>query len=382
MRRVLLIYVLFLPFSFSRAQESSEVSGSPALWQRLSFCFSSTGFFRNHEYFNPITEGYTLTGSHFRPVILWQPLEELEIKGGLFIALWSGYGGNPVVKPVFSSTVITGEKARLTLGSLNGSDKHQMLDPHFRIDKFYTDFQEEGVQFVYNGDMLFSDSRINWERFIFHGSNGREELTFGESAKISFSSKSNGLCMEFPLQLLIKHRGGQISNYTEPVETHFNFAIGAGMAGGGEKNKLSVTRGDVTVFIYHTPRQLPGLPFRTGSALWVRGSQQLGPAEVKAGIWIPGNFYSPNGNMMFSSVSDYRPGVVLQNRVLLSGSLNFLKTWETGFCSLFLGFDWYFDPREKNFDHSITLNIRMPEHVYRFPQAINKVSSQGNPSTP
>jgi hypothetical protein len=48
-------------------------------------------FFRNNEYFNPFREGYTLTGSHLRPLLVWNPVSSVEIKGGLFLSLWSGY---------------------------------------------------------------------------------------------------------------------------------------------------------------------------------------------------------------------------------------------------------------------------------------------------
>jgi hypothetical protein len=49
----------------------------------------------------------------------------------------------------------------------------------------------------------------------------------------------------------------------------------------------------------------------------------------------------------------------MPQRSLLTGSVNYIKQWEAGFLSLLLGFDWYYDLAEKNFDHTMTLHIRM-----------------------
>jgi hypothetical protein len=88
-----------------------------------------------------------------------------------------------------------------------------MFDPHFDSEKMYTAFQEEGLQLVHRSGSVFSDTWINWEEFIFPGDNRREEFTFGESFRYFTGGKEVLLRFEFPLQLLAKHRGGQISNY-------------------------------------------------------------------------------------------------------------------------------------------------------------------------
>jgi hypothetical protein len=337
MKRLLILLTLLLHLQFIGAQFPTAGEDRSGETGKLSFLFTSTGFFRNHEYFNPITEGYTLTGSHLRPLLAWTPVNALEIRGGLYMALWSGYEGGPEIKPVFSTTVHLSPNLKLTAGSLGGIDLHDMLDPHFRKDLFYTSFQEEGLQVLFTSNNISSDTWIDWERFTFHGDNGREEFTFGESFMLNTGKITGNLRMEFPTQLLIKHRGGQISNYTAPVETHMNIAAGTGIIA-GDGSARGTSRLDITFFLYHTGKELPGIPFTSGNALWIRGGHRFRNLDASAGLWFSDNFYSPNGNMMFSSVSDYRPGTVITNRRLLTGSINYLRTWEADsfHCSLVL----------------------------------------------
>ncbi|MFO7573990.1 MAG: hypothetical protein R6W67_02385 [Bacteroidales bacterium] len=330
----------------------------------LSISFGSISFFRNHEYFNQITEGYTLSGSHLKPLLIWAPANNIRVSGGMFVSLWSGYEGSPVIKPVFSVSLDIDNRTRLTVGSLEGPDRHRMFDPHYAKEKIYTSFLEEGVQILFNNGNLFSDTWVDWERHIFWGDRIREEFTVGESFIYRTGSAGDPVRAEFPFQMLVKHWGGQISNYTSPVETHVNLAGGT---------RISLNSGDngdggsgivVTGFFYHSMRELPDIPFRSGQALLLAGDHTWRDLFISAGLWMSENFYSPNGNMMYSSLSDYREGFTLSKRVLLTGSVNFNRSWHTGLLNLFLGFDWYYDLKENTFDHSLTLHLRIPEKAY------------------
>lgn len=367
MNRYLLIITAFLCSALAMPQEKDgggTTGGGTASSSPLSFSFGSISFFRNHEYFNQITEGYTLSGSHLKPIIIWAPANNIRVRSGMFVSLWSGYEGSPVIKPVFSVSLDIDNRTRLTVGSLEGPDRHRMFDPHYAREKIYTSFLEEGVQIVYNNGNLFSDTWVDWERHIFWGDRIREEFTVGESFIYRTGSDGDPFRVEFPFQMLIKHWGGQISNYTSPVETHINLAGGA---------RISLNSGDngeggsgivVTGFLYHSMRELPDIPFRSGQGLLLAGDHTWRDFFMSAGLWLSENFYSPNGNMLYSSLSDYREGFTLSKRALLTGSVNFNRSWQAGLLNFLLGFDWYYDIKEKTFDHSLTLHLRIPEKAY------------------
>lgn len=366
---LIIIALLFsLPVMPQEKGGAGNTGGSTADSSNLSVSFGSISFFRNHEYFNPITEGYTLSGSHLKPLLIWTPSDIISVSGGLFVSLWSGFDDKPDIDPVFTVSIDIDSRTRLTAGSLQGPDRHRMFDQHYAREKLYTSFVEEGVQIVFRSENLFSDTWIDWERHIFTGDRFREEFTVGESFIYTTGKTGDRLRAEFPLQLLAKHRGGQISNYNAPVETHVNLAAGTRiMLNGGEivssgENNFGFS---ATGFIYHSMRELPEIPFSTGKALLLAGDHTRNNFFFSAGLWLSDNFYSPNGNMMYSSLSDYRDGFTLSRRALLTGSVNFSRSWQSGLLNLFLGFDWYYDLKENTFDHSVTLHLRIPEKAYR-----------------
>lgn len=365
MMKIACLLIALLHFTVVTSQESqAPASGGNNDSGPLSFSFGSMVFFRNNEYRNPITKGYTLTGSHLRPLLLWEPGEGIEVKGGLFISVWSGFDGSPVIKPVFSTSYEVFPGARLTIGSLDGPDKHRMFDPHFENEKIYSDFQEEGFQFVVNKGRIFSDTWINWEIFTFRGDRFREELTFGESFRYFSGEPDDRIRLEFPIQLLVKHWGGDISIYTEPVETQLNLAGGIRLIHGSDNNGKGGTGLEATAFTYIRGRDLSDIVFNDSYALWLRGDHTYGDLFVTAGLWVSNNFHSPNGNRMYGSISNYREGVTLPKRTLLTGSLNYTINKGTGLFSFLQGFDWYFDLRERKFDFSTTLHIRIAERAY------------------
>ncbi|MBE0676191.1 MAG: hypothetical protein IH591_16160 [Bacteroidales bacterium] len=339
----------------------TDVNNQPG---QLSFTFGSLSFFRNNEFRNPITKGYTLTGSHLRPLLSWAPVEGLEIKGGLSLSIWSGYDGSPIIKPVFSTSLNLFDEVRITIGSLDGPDKHNMFDPHFDSEKLYSDFQEEGFQFLVGKEHFFSDTWVNWEMFTFWGDRHREELTFGESLRFFAGEPGAKLRFEFPVQVLARHWGGDISIYTEPVETHLNLAGGVRMIVGSDPGSGNGTGIEATAFTYIKGRDMSDIEFNDSYGLWFRGDHTFGDIFVTAGIWVSNNFHSPNGNRMFSSISNYLDGVTVPRRTLLTGSINYTKSHKTGFFSFLQGFDWYYDINEKRFDYTMTLHIRLPERSY------------------
>jgi len=334
---------------------------------RPGISFGSLSFFRNNEFYNPLTRGYTLTGSHLRPLLVWSPAAGATVKAGAFISVWSGYGGSPVLKPVFSTTFELAPGISITVGSLDGPDVHGMFDPHYDSEKLYSDFQEEGFRFVINRGRIFSDTWIDWERFIFTGDRHREELTFGESFRYITGSRGNKFRFEFPVQLLAKHLGGDISIYNAPVETHVNIAGGARMVFGIDEPGRRNTAIEATGFIYGAGRDPSDIDFGKGRALWLRADHTRGDLFVSGGLWFSDNFHSPNGNRIYGSISDYRDGVTIPLRTIVSGSVNFAKPVETGLVTFLQGFDWYYDVKAARFDYTMTLHIRINEKVYRFP---------------
>ena len=71
--------------------------------------------------------------------------------------------------------------------------------------------------------ILFTDTWISWENYIFKGDSTREQFTFGESFRYTSSPIANFIRIEVPVQLQLKHLGGQISDYSQQIAIIYKY---------------------------------------------------------------------------------------------------------------------------------------------------------------
>ena len=355
----IIAFILGLAAIDSTAQ---EFSGNTVTEGDLYLNFKNISFVRNNEYSNPVTEGYTLIGWFIQPELVYRPAQKAELRLGAHLLRYPGTNGFSAAKPLFSTTWFFSEKTRFTLGSLPGSDTHRMFDPHFSIEKTYKAFSEDGLQFLTEGKRVFSDTWVSWENYIFRGDNEREIFTAGESFRYTPTDESSRIRFELPVQILFRHYGGQISDYTEPVETFMNLAAGVKVmtdAGSGKK----VTAGlEGLAFYGNSMRDNAASGIKDGHALWAIMFCSFRHAELRAGYWKSENYYAPEGNSIFGSVSDHLGNVVVSPRNLITGSLN-VRIPYNNLLEFFLGFDGWYDTGLKRFDNALTLHLRIDELV-------------------
>jgi hypothetical protein len=83
---------------------------------------------------------------------------------------------------------------------------------------------------------------------------------------------------------------------------------------------------------------------------------------METGFWKSHDFYAPNGNFIFSSVSDHFDNLVISDRKLITGSVN-IKLPYKDFFEFYIGFDGYYDTDIKRFDNAMTLHIRLDKLI-------------------
>ena len=218
-----------------------------------------------------------------------------------------------------------------------------------------------GFSFQYPAS-FFSDAWISWENFIFKGDYEREIFTAGESFRYSSPAIAGLLSIEIPVQVLAKHYGGQISNYPEQVETYLNVATG--IRTGIDIAEQRFGRAGVE-YLYFNGRSLTkNAPsgITSGYAGWYRFFYTFRKAGIEAGYWSSHNFFAPNGNYIFGSVSDHIDNLVIADRKLITGSINITLLPEK-FLEIYFGFDGYYDTDLKRFDNAMTLHIRFDQLI-------------------
>ncbi len=350
--------------------ENSKQSGE------FSLRIKSISFVKNNEYFNPIgaskfilmsslpgyvdksewIEGYTLLGYFFQPELVFSPSEKVTISAGGHFLKYSGTRKFSQIRPVFSTSINLSEKTTLTIGSLSGSDKHQLFDPHFSTERFYKDYVEDGFQLTSSNDHIFNDTWLSWENFIFKGDSTREVFTFGESFKYTSATIAKLFRIEIPVQVQFKHYGGQISNYPEHVETYFNFATGLRINTIPADSRFGHAGIEYLKFINNEFPVRSASVVSKGKAYWVRLHYTYKAFNIGVAYWRAHNFYAPNGNEIYASVIDPHSDYILHNRRIITNSFS-LNMFPESYVELFLGLETYYDIDVKRMDNAITLHL-------------------------
>jgi hypothetical protein len=324
--------------------------------------FRNTNFVKNNEYSNPITEGYTLIGFFLQPELIYNPDEKVTLHLGAHLLSYSGTNKFSQVKPVFSTSYHFSENTCFTIGSLAGSDEHRMSDPHFNKERMYNAYSEDGLQFRTISEHFFSDTWLSWENYIFKGDNEREIFTAGESFRYLSSAISGLFRFEIPVQIQFKHYGGQISNYSEHVETYLNIAAGAKSSADLSESENSRAGFEYLFFTGNSMTGNAPSGIKNGYAGWFKLFCSFKCIEIETGYWSSHDYYAPNGNFIFGSVSDHIENFVISDRKLITGSINIRLPYKD-FPEFYFGFDGYYDTDLKRFDNAMTLHLRFDKLI-------------------
>ena len=328
----------------------------------LSLRIKSINFVKDNEYSSPVIEGYTLIGFFFQPELVYSPSGKITLRGGIHLLKYSGTTKFSQIRPVFSASLKLSEKTTLTIGTLSGSDKHKFFDPHFNSERLYTAYAEDGLQLTSSSDHFFNDSWISWENFIFKGDTTREIFTCGESFKYTSSPIRDFLQFEIPVQLQFKHFGGQISNYPEQVETFFNFATGLRINMDIAQKRYGQAGIEYLQFINNQLNGEAQSGISHGYASWIRLHYIYKAFYFGAGYWKSYNFFAPNGDAIFSSVSDVQENLVIHNRKIITNNI-YLTLLPESYFELFFGLDTYYDISQKRLDYALTLHLNFDKLI-------------------
>ncbi|MEI6048535.1 MAG: hypothetical protein WCS03_06520 [Bacteroidota bacterium] len=354
--------IIFLTLLLSSWNISGQVNENIIQPGDLSLRIKSINFVKNNEYYNPVIEGYTLLGFFFQPELVYSPSGKVTLRAGAHLLKYSGANKFTRVRPVFSTTMNLSDKTALTIGTLSGSDKHRLFDPHFNRERLYNAYVEDGFQLTTVTSHFFNDAWLSWENFISKGDSTREVFTFGESFRYKSSPIANFIQIEIPFQVQFKHFGGQISNYPEHVETFFNLAIGICINFKPAQERYGEAGIDYLQFINNEFNGESQSGISRGYASWMRFHYSYKALSIGAAYWKSHNFYAPNGNTIYSSVSDYQPNVVVQDRRIITNFL-YLNLIPESYLELFFGLDTYYDVDLKRLDNAVTLHLNFDKLI-------------------
>ncbi|WP_460499638.1 hypothetical protein [Hymenobacter agri] len=260
-------------------------------------------FFKDNEYFNKIVDGYTLYGTQLNPQLVYYPIKDLRLEGGIF--LWKDFG-NPVLKavrPTFRATWTHG-KQQTILGNIRANLHHNYIEPMFNFERVMLNPLEEGIQTIYRGKRLFLDQWVDWQRQQYRYSNYQEEVAGGLSTSYRISPDQSLWTVSVPFQFTGIHHGGQIDTLDRPLLTVFNYALGLTARRALPGPTVQAVRFDGYGLAFQDYSFTRGqLPFQYGRALYLNGTLETRYVDVMLSYWQGSRFISPLGGDYYQSAS-------------------------------------------------------------------------------
>ena len=302
--------------SLNAAGEASEARPRAG---DLRLALHAFTFFKDNEYFNKIIEGYTLYGTQLNPQVVYYPVDNLRLEGGIF--LWKDFGNPQLrqVRPTFRATWTVG-KQQLIFGNIRPHLHHNYIEPLFNFERVMLNPLEEGIQVRYQGTRLFVDQWVDWQRQQYRYSNYQEEVAGGVSSSYRISPDGSPWTVALPLQFTAIHRGGQIDTLDKPLQTVFNGALGLDARYKLDGTIVQALRFNGYGVGYQDYSFTKGqFPFRRGWGLYLNGTLETRYADLMVSYWRGERFLSVLGGDLYQGASRTvsNPTYVEPNRQLL-----------------------------------------------------------------
>lgn len=309
--------------------------------QQLRFRLEGSTFFKNNEYFGDLIEGYTLIGYSARPTLSYTATPQIRFTAGLQLQQYGGTSRFDGVLPVFTVHARLSPAVELLMGNIRGNVHHQLSEVLMDPEKAYTRPEETGLQFLFNLKRWTGDLWLDWEQFIKINDTIPEKFTAGLSSTLRIASATHWR-IDAPIQMVATHRGGQISNYSMPLESLVNFGTGISFTNQPNTKLLKKYQLQAMLFAYKDLTNKKERPFSNGYAIYPNATFDHNRASLTIGYWYAKNFYAPKGNPLFQSISTYQPDYYSANRQLLNFKL-FYHKWLHPSIRLQAGVEGYYD---------------------------------------
>lgn len=287
--------------SFSPADSSSFYAGLNLL-----------AFGKNNEYFNTTVNGYTLFGYQFNPYVTYFFRPNVRLDAGAYVQQDFGNNEFSTIAPTLSLK-IKHKNFYFTIGTLEGSLHHQLIEPLYDFERVLKNRLENGIQFQWIKDGLFADAWVNWEKMIYYNDPNQERFVAGLSVnKRLFNRK--GWTLEVPLQVTVRHAGGQIDASTEPLASDLSSATGLIVK--KEFPGFITAAGLKSYYVTYGSLTSRSVPYKDGNGIYVNPYVQTRwGVSVMGTYWYGNEYLTTDGNQLFPVTTEFLPDMIHQPRV-------------------------------------------------------------------
>ncbi len=268
---------------------------------KLFFRLENFNFIKNKEYHSYFIKGETLLGYLATPKLVYYPSSKIRIEAGIRLQKYFGNDGLAGNEPVFTFMYRPNKKHTMIIGALNQNGNHQLSEPMFNPEFYFTKNIENGIQYQYNGDRLYFDTWINWKQFIFEGDPFQEKLAFGVCANLWLNKKTAKNRLSIPFEMLANHEGGQIDTSPDNVMTKINMASGLKWEHKTTASRIKLWYVKMMAYFFTNSLSKRDYLFKNGYALYPTFGFATQKSKFSIGYYTPYHFETPNASILFSS---------------------------------------------------------------------------------
>lgn len=364
MRKFILICLIFTVSFHSHSQLDNRVfwTEEPDTLKtgEAGFFVDHLNFTKNNEYFNKITDGYTLFGFQLMPTVRYRFHPSFTLEAGTFLRKDYGISGIQEFEPVLRASIRSG-KHRLILGTLEGGLQHNLIEPFYEFENQLISRLENGLQWKYKGSKASVDAWIDWRTMIYNYSPKQEEVFGGVVYAVNFV-RSQHFTGNLEFQGTAYHKGGQIDTIPDPLLTWFHGAPGFRLfykhADEGFFRGLAM-QAFTTAFLDYSFNAK--LPFNRNLSPYLNLSADFSIGTLMVSYWESDGFQHHRGGRLYRTVSSsiLTPGFIDKRRRLLIIRLLSDFTLAPDIC-LSTRIEPYFDLENNlwEFSHGLYLNFR------------------------
>ena len=352
------LFTILLLLLISNALLAQDYIGSKQLRdssaQELYFRFENGNFVRDRELYSKFTDGFVNLGFIAKPTLEYYLTRNTRINAGLHVLKFAGQDGLTQVVPILTVQQRFFNHLDLVFGSLYSTNSHNLDEPIFKMDNYYLDNIEYGVQFLFHSKLIDADLWLNWEQHIVKDDPFQEKFQLGFSSKLKLGE--NHFQVEIPLQLFTLHKGGQIDASPDPAISIFNGVTGAHFI--FNINKNNAIRLEPMLYSYKALR-MPKTGvyenvYRNGEGYYLKLRYVNPYFQFMIGYWHGHKFVAPKGDFLFQSISETDTSYTQDYRKLLN--LKFVFNYPVSkHINIQLRSDEYYDLMTNKMNHSYSL---------------------------
>ncbi|MFO7828611.1 MAG: hypothetical protein R6V23_08325 [Bacteroidales bacterium] len=330
---------------------------------KLFLQIDNANFFKNNEYFGDIAEGYSLLGFRLTPKFTYIPNKNIKLSAGTQVLSYYGRENEIEAALLLSFQYQFHQNISLTLGNIDGTLNHRLIEPLFDYERYLNKNIENGIQFLWNSERIFADLWLHWEQQIFQDDPFQEKFNLGLSADYTIFEQQD-YSISIPFQNLIRHEGGQInSNNEEPLVTIFNNATGLSLKRHFTEKFIHSLKFSTYVANYQDLSPNKQQMFIDGTASYTTIELYNNHFNFLVGYWYGKQFVAPLGNPLFETYSRTKFFVEEPVRQLLTAKLNYHKNIYNGIY-MDVRFEPYFDLINGYLEYNFGLVIIFKESFF------------------